>query len=190
MDYKRESKSEVLHRTAQQKTLALLRVEVYEIINSETRMTNTYREKHARGTLLSSILTQCMKLIDLFDEKCEHADVILKIDGVLENRNSALTGHERILNGLENDNSGLQQEIIELRKRLQDQRSTNDDKQARQDSLKQNFVETETETKQLWANVERAKLNVKVVQEAMVEAETTLIQAMKDADKELLNTRV
>ena len=102
-----------------------------------------------------------------------HADVILNIDEVIENKNSDLSGHERVLNGLEKDNSGLQQEVVDLRKRLQEQRLTNDNKLARQDLLKQNFVEAEAETKQLWANVERAKLNVKVVQEAMEQAETT-----------------
>ena len=102
-----------------------------------------------------------------------HADVILNIDEVIENKNSDLSGHERVLNGLEKDNSGLQQEVVDLRKRLQEQRLTNDNKQSRQDLLKQNFVEAEAETKQLWANVERAKLNVKVVQEAMEKAETT-----------------
>ena len=123
---------------------------------------------HLKWTKLTKFLVQVSGLFTLW-----HADVILNIDEVIENKNSDLSGHERVLNGLEKDNSGLQQEVVDLRKRLQEQRLTNDNKQARQDLLKQNFVEAEAETKQLWANVERAKLNVKVVQEAMEKAETT-----------------
>lgn len=168
-----ETKSEILSRNLQQKSLGLLRVEVNELIKAETRMTNTYREKHARGTLLSNILVQCIKLIDLFDQKCEYADVILKMDENLELKSQNIEDHERIRKGLESDNNGLQSEINDLRKRLHTQRSTNDDKQTRQDMLIQDLAETENETKQLWQNVEKAKLNVKLVQEAMEKAEIT-----------------
>jgi len=174
---------ELLQRKVQRADMEMLRLEILELIKEER---SARREGNARFKLFMTIMCQCVKLIDLWEEGCSTMDTITKKNEFIGKRKDLL--NEKIAKrlGLEQDNQGLRDSIADLQRKLHTTRQDNLNRDKRYLNLTQDKTEAVTMHKQLNTRVNRAKSGQKALQEAFVTAEESLKSAFESEEMESL----
>lgn len=95
-----------------------MKEEVSKIIHGEQMM---QRERNARSTMTTSIMIQSLKMIDLFEEKCEYIDSLDRIVVKTTEMGVKLDEREGFKSGLEGENEvheKIQKQIKKLTNKL------------------------------------------------------------------------
>merc|ERR1712110_619358 len=102
-------------RIIQLKDIQQIKEQVSVVINGEQTM---QREGHARSKMCTSIMIQCLKMIDLFEEKCEYIDSLDRIAVKTTEMGGKLQGKDDDRTDLEGQNEVLRKEINNLQSKL------------------------------------------------------------------------
>lgn len=170
----RQMKIQMLQKRIAREDMCMLRMEILELIDKERK---SMKEMNARGKLLFTVLTQCMKMIDLWEEACESMEVLGSKNVFIGKRKDQLqeTVSKRL--GLEQDNATLRDTIKDLQIKYQDVLKQNRDREARHGKCKKDFLDEMNNGKDLNNKVVKARKGAKVLKEVMTEATDSLQEA-------------
>merc|ERR1712066_9193 len=161
----------------QLKDIQQIKKQVSEAIDGEVGM---QRESHARGKMVTSIFIQCLKMIDLFEEKCEYVDSLDRIAVKTTEMGVKLKGKENDRTDLEGQNEVLRSEISKLQTNLHNTRESTNNKVRQQGKLLDDLKEMKENYTSMMKIAESAKMKMGVLKNAMTEAEKSMESSIKE----------
>lgn len=164
-------------RIIQLKDIQQIKEQVSVVINGEQTM---QREGHARSKMCTSIMIQCLKMIDLFEEKCEYIDSLDRIAVKTTEMGSKLNGKEGDRTDLEGQNEVLRKEISNLQSKLHTTRESTNNKVRQQGKLLDDLKDMKENYVSMMKIAEGAKMKMGVLKNAMSEAERSMESSIKE----------
>jgi len=158
-------------RIIQLKDLQQVKEEVSKIIHGEQMM---QRERNARSTMTMSIMIQSLKMIDLFEEKCEYIDSLDSIVVKTTEMGVKLGEREGFKAGLEGENEVLRKEISKLQSSLHNTREATNNKVRQQGKMLDDMKTMKENYTSMYKIAEGAKMKMGVLKNAMSEAEKSM----------------
>lgn len=158
-------------RIIQLKDLQQVKEEVSKIIHGEQMM---QRERNARSTMTTSIMIQSLKMIDLFEEKCEYIDSLDRIVVKTTEMGVKLDEREGFKSGLEGENEVLRKEISKLQSTLHNTREATNNKVRQQGKMLDDMKNMKENYTSMMKIAEGAKMKMGVLKNAMSEAEKSM----------------
>jgi len=148
-------------RIIQLKDLQQVKEEVSKIIHGEQLM---QRESNARSKMTTSIMIQSLKMIDLFEEKCEFIDSLDRIEVKITEMGGTLKEREGVKAGLEGEN-----EVP-----LHNTRESTNNKARQQGKMLDDLKTMKENYTSMMKIAEGAKMKMGVLKNAMHEAEKSM----------------
>merc|ERR1711990_1327253 len=164
-------------RIIQLKDLQQFKEQVSQVINEEQFM---QREGHARTKMTTSIMVQCLKMIDLFEERCEYLDTLDLIEVKTSDMGKKLDEKNDNRTDLEGQNEVLRKEISKLQTTLHNTRESTNAKVRKQGKLMDEMKEMKENYASMMKIAENAKLKMGVLKSAMSEAEKSMESSIKE----------
>ena len=82
-------------------------------------------DKTGRQKLLDTILQQCVKLLDVFEEKVNNEVILINKSITIDNMENHLSDRQEFLSSLKSENKNLDSEILDLQQKLAKQTAKN-----------------------------------------------------------------
>ena len=100
----------------------LLRDEVIKFMVDEKMLKH---DKTGRQKLLDTILQQCVKLLDVFEEKVNNEVILINKSITIDDMENHLSDRQEFLSSLKSENKNLESEILDLQQKLAKQTAKN-----------------------------------------------------------------
>lgn len=154
-----------------------LKAEVFQALQYEKSM---QREMHARNSLTQTIMIQCLKLADLYEEGEVYRDVLNKIGVKIDGRNNVLNERVSQRQDLEKQNDVLRNEITKLQSTLENVRQSTIDAGGRHEKVNMELKKQVGIQQKMTRCAQQANSEMHNIRDVMLTAEQSMIATIDE----------